>query len=113
MANLLGATECVTATVDAANRPVRQKRNSSLPFTIAPGAHVHGGRAAIGGHLFNSGAGSIINQGMISADVLRPGSTYGVEGRTVAQAGQDVTTQPLRARASASFADAILGPFTP
>lgn len=49
----------------------------------------------------------------LPADVLREGSTYAVIVRTFTQEGQDVTTQPFRTRAAASFADAVLGPFTP
>jgi len=49
----------------------------------------------------------------LPADVLRPGSTYGMVVRAFAQPGADVRTQPFRTRADAGFADTVLGPFTP
>lgn len=49
----------------------------------------------------------------VPADVLRPGATYGIVVRTFAQPGHEVTTRPFQQRATAGFADAVLGPFTP
>lgn len=54
-----------------------------------------------------------VTQIRLPADLLVPGNTYGIVVRAFDQPGQDVENRPFYQRATAGFADAILGPFVP